>query len=100
MEHIETHHILYILSCGYFSSYLDTTTKSSKTRHNDDKPVVVHVDITHWHVPHRYIAGLQQVGPVLPAKATDAGCSGYPYPILGYQKVSAVVVSEGPSTGC
>lgn len=38
MQHMESHYIIYICSCGNFASYCNTTTKHGRTRHHDNKP--------------------------------------------------------------
>lgn len=43
IQYMESHFILYICMCGYFSSYRDTTTK----RHHDENPAVMQVDYDH-----------------------------------------------------
>lgn len=62
---------LYICTCRYFSSYGDITIKHGRTRHYDKKPAVMQVDSTHWHITCRFIAGLPEVSPALPAWPMD-----------------------------
>lgn len=70
-QHIESHFILYICSCSYLRSYRNTTTKHGRTHHHDEKPAVMQVDADHWHIARRFIAGMPDATPVMPARQKD-----------------------------
>lgn len=71
LQHIESHFALYLCTCGYFSSYRDTTTKHGHTHHHEEKPAVMEVDLDNYHVACRFIVGLPETAPTLPAKPKD-----------------------------
>lgn len=71
LQHIESHFVLFVCSCGYFSSYRDTTTKHSRTRHHDEKSAVIQVDTDSYHVVLKFIAGPPEKAPSLPAWPKD-----------------------------
>lgn len=70
-QHIETNFVIYVCTCGYFSSFRDTTTKHGRTRHHTEKLAVMQADSASYHIAKIFIAGLPEQAPQLPVKPTD-----------------------------
>lgn len=95
-QYVESHDIVFVCSCGYCSSYRDASTKHDQTRHHDNKPVVMQVDTTHWHVTRRFIAGLPEAAPPLPVKAKKPRRDCIP---KGRRKSVTAAIRSGESDG-
>lgn len=68
MHHAESHRVLFICNCGYFSSYRDTTTKHARTLHRAARSPVVQVDRRNWALARGIVMGLPLKMPELPVK--------------------------------
>lgn len=71
IRHVESHFLLNICSCGYFSSYRNTTTKHGRIKHNDEKLAVMQVDHENYHIARNFIAGMPDTVPTLPVRLKD-----------------------------
>ena len=72
-RHVESHNILYICDCGYYSSVRDTTTRHVRRIHlRDPATRITQVDRRNWTGARKVIAGLPHRMPRLPAHSNDA----------------------------
>lgn len=63
--------MLCICSCGYFSSFRDTTTKHARTRHRDNREALYQSNESNWVSLRAHVAGLPDVMSVLPVKSNN-----------------------------
>lgn len=70
-HHVEGHNILYVCSCGCFSSYRDTTTKHSRPRHWHEWTPAIQVDECHWPTIRDFISNLPEKILLLPVRGND-----------------------------
>ena len=71
-RHVETHNLLYICDCGYYSSVRDTTTRHVRRVHHHDASIrITQTDRHNWGAARKVIAGLPHRMPKLPAHSND-----------------------------
>lgn len=99
LHHVESHNILYLCSCGYFSSYMDATTKHERTRHNEDPSSLRQVNESNWISIRVHVKDLPKDMPALSVKNNDPARECQPDkagPSCSNRRASPMRINTGP----